>query len=199
MAVLRQLQGELRRSPTRRPPFRAVLAGSSGTVARRRRFITAASVSLALLAAGCATATNELHPGREQLAAASKASLGTVLVDDEGRTVYLFEKDPPNRSTCDGACASVWPPLTTNGQPQAGEGVAAGKLTTIQRSDGLLQVVYAGHPLYYYQADTDSEDAHGQEVRQFGAEWYAVTAAGEGAGESGSEGGNGGGGDGGGY
>jgi predicted lipoprotein with Yx(FWY)xxD motif len=154
-------------------------------------------VSLALLAAGCGAATNELNPGREELAVASKASLGTVLVDDEGRTVYLFEKDPPNRSACDGACASVWPPLTTSGRPQAGDGVAAGKLSTIRRSDGLLQVVYAGHPLYYYQADTGRDDAYGQKVSQFGAEWYAVTPSGESAGESGSEGGNGGGGGGG--
>lgn len=134
---------------------------------------------------------NELHPGQEELKIASKAPLGQVLVDDQGRTMYLFEKDQAHESYCDGACASVWPPVTTKGMPKLGSGVDTAKVTLLKRDDGLTQVVYNGHPLYYYQADGGAEDAYGQEKDQFGAEWYALTPTGDkaqtkGGGSSGS-------------
>lgn len=134
---------------------------------------------LALVAAGCHTPTNELHPSQEELKVASKAPLGQVTVDDEGRTMYLFEKDESDESYCYGACESVWPPVTTKGTPKVEDGIDASKVTLLKRDDGLMQVVYSGHPLYYYQADTDSEDAYGQEKDQFGAEWYALTPSGD--------------------
>jgi hypothetical protein len=58
----------------------------------------------------------------------------------------------------------------------------------LEREDGLEQVVFDGHPLYYYQADTDDEDVYGQEQDQFGGEWYAVTPQGDEA-EAGYQGG----------
>jgi predicted lipoprotein with Yx(FWY)xxD motif len=106
--------------------------------------------------------------------------LGTrVLVDDEGRTVYLFVADPPNQSACYGACASLWPPVTTAGKPEPGGGITASKLSTFHRRDGGTQVAYAGHPLYYYQADTEKGDAYGEGLDQFGAEWYALSPSGQ--------------------
>jgi len=147
----------------RRPPRRLWLAGAAG---------------LALLVTGCATATNELNPGPEVLKAAAKPSLGRVLADDSGRTVYMFAKDEADQSYCQGACASVWVPVTTKGMPMAEDGLKPGKVTLIKRADGLMQVVYNGHPLYYYQADTGTSDTYGQEQNQFGAEWYALTPAG---------------------
>jgi predicted lipoprotein with Yx(FWY)xxD motif len=137
------------------------------------------------VAAGCGAATNELNPSREELKVAAKAPLGEVVVDDEGRTLYLFEKDEPDESYCDGACASVWPPVTTADTPAVEGDLDPSKVTLLRRDDGLMQVVFAGHPLYYYQADTDPEDTYGQELEQFGAEWYAITPEGEGAGEEG--------------
>jgi predicted lipoprotein with Yx(FWY)xxD motif len=130
------------------------------------------------LVSACHGPTNELHPGQEHLGLAERPSLGRVLVDDEGRTVYLFEKDEPHESYCTGACASVWPPVTTSGMPVVSDGVDASKVTLIRRDDGLMQVAYAGHPLYYYQADTSSDDSYGQDLDQFGAGWYAVSATG---------------------
>jgi len=134
---------------------------------------------MAMSAAACQMPINELHPSQEELKVASKAPLGQVLVDDEGRTMYLFEKDEADESYCDGACASVWPPVTTKGMPKVEDGVDAHKVTLLKRDDGLTQVVYNGHPLYYYQADGDAEDAYGQEKDQFGAEWYALTGTGD--------------------
>ncbi|QKG23247.1 COG4315 family predicted lipoprotein [Actinomadura verrucosospora] len=132
-----------------------------------------------LLATGCAFATNSQHPGRLRLTSATVPELGQVLVDGKGRTLYLFAADPPNRSTCFGACASIWPPVTTQGRPGTSGGVQPGLLTTVARSDGPRQIVYAGHPLYYYQADTGSGEAQGQGITQFGSPWFALTPQGQ--------------------
>ncbi|KAB2381653.1 hypothetical protein F9B16_15560 [Actinomadura montaniterrae] len=130
------------------------------------------------MASGCAFATNSQDPGRQQVTSAAVPKLGRIIVDDKGRTLYLFAADPPNRSTCFGACASIWPPATTQGRPGTSGGTQAAMLTTIARSDGPRQLVYAGHPLYYYQADTGRGDAQGQGITQFGAPWFALTPQG---------------------
>ena len=76
-------------------------------------------------------------------------SLGLVLADGKGITVYLFEKDAGIKSTCYGACAAAWPPVLTTGEPVAGAGAKTALLGTTKRTDGKMQVTYAGHPLYY--------------------------------------------------
>jgi predicted lipoprotein with Yx(FWY)xxD motif len=105
-------------------------------------------------------------------------SLGKILVDAKGRTVYLFEKDTGPMSTCSGACAADWPPVTTAGKPTAGSGVTGSMLATTKRSDGTTQVVYNGHPVYRYIGDQKAGDTNGQSVNAFGAEWYALSPAG---------------------
>jgi predicted lipoprotein with Yx(FWY)xxD motif len=100
--------------------------------------------------------------------------LGKVLVDSQGHTMYLFEKDESHESYCNGSCAKVWPPVTTSGMPKAGSGVSASKLTTLKRDDGSTQVVFDGHPLYTYVKDTEGEDAYGNGLAQFGGEWYGL-------------------------
>jgi predicted lipoprotein with Yx(FWY)xxD motif len=157
----------------RRPRGSAAVARWSGAVARW------SAVPAVLLAAGCAFATYSQDPGRMRITSAALPKLGRIVVDDRGRTLYMFASDPPNRSGCFGACASIWPPATTSGRPEAAGGTRAGLLTTIARPDGPRQLVYAGHPLYYYQADTGRGDAHGQAITQFGAPWFAVTPGGQ--------------------
>ena len=105
--------------------------------------------------------------------------LGKILVDSKGMTLYLFEKDTGSKSTCSGACASAWPPFTTNGQPQAGTGATASMIGTTKRSDGTTEVTYNGHPLYYYAGDQQPGDTNGQNLDQFGAEWYVLSPAGK--------------------
>ncbi|MDQ1375549.1 MAG: hypothetical protein QOJ09_2887 [Actinomycetota bacterium] len=107
-----------------------------------------------------------------------KLKVGTALVDGQGRTLYLFEADKGSTSTCNSACASLWPPATTSGKPTAGPGVDAAKLGTTKRSDGTLEVTYNGHPLYRYAPDTKAGDATGQALNQFGAPWYVLAASG---------------------
>ncbi|HEY6758697.1 MAG TPA: hypothetical protein VI318_04380 [Baekduia sp.] len=102
-------------------------------------------------------------------------SLGTILVDSKGRTLYLFEKDKTSKSTCSGACATNWPPMTTSGKPTASGSAKASKLGTSKRSDGSTQVTYNGHPLYLFVADKNKPGStKGEGVDAFGAEWYVV-------------------------
>ena len=110
---------------------------------------------------------------------ASVGNLGPILVDGAGRTVYLFEKDHGNKSSCSGACATVWPPVTTSATPTPGSGADASKLSTNKRSDGTTAASYAGHPLYYYAPDgTSSGRTGGQGLDQFGAKWFVLSPSG---------------------
>jgi predicted lipoprotein with Yx(FWY)xxD motif len=108
---------------------------------------------------------------------AKKLGLGTVLVDGKGMTLYMFEKDKDGKSSCDGACAAAWPPLTTSGKAAPGSGVKASLLGTTQRADGSTQVTYNNWPLYYFVKDAAPGDTAGQDVDAFGAEWYVLSAA----------------------
>jgi predicted lipoprotein with Yx(FWY)xxD motif len=110
---------------------------------------------------------------------AKSSSLGTFLVDSKGRTLYLWDADHGSTSTCNGDCATDWPPLTTKGAPKAGTGVKASLLGTSKRSDGTQEVTYAGHPLYYYAGDTAPGQATGQGSAAFGAPWWVVTPGGK--------------------
>src|SRR5262249_56639111 len=105
----------------------------------------------------------------------AKSTFGRILVDSKGRTLYDFPPDMHGTSTCYGACAALWPPLTTVGKPRAGAGVTASLLGTTKRSDGKDEVTYNGHPLYYYVADTKRGQTAGQGLHQFGARWWAIS------------------------
>ena len=107
------------------------------------------------------------------------SSLGQILVDGNGKTLYLFEADTSKQSTCSGACAQAWPPLTTSGAPNAGGGASASLLSTAARSDGTTQVTYSGHPLYSFTGDTKPGDTNGEGSTAFGAGWDVLTPTGE--------------------
>jgi predicted lipoprotein with Yx(FWY)xxD motif len=109
---------------------------------------------------------------------AASTSLGTILVDGSGRTLYLFEKDQSDQSACAGACAAAWPVDQSSGTPKAGSGVKASMLGTIKRGDNTTQVTYNQHPLYYYQGDSGAGQQNGQGVDAFGAKWFVVNPAG---------------------
>jgi predicted lipoprotein with Yx(FWY)xxD motif len=115
----------------------------------------------------------------QQSAAASvhivkNPKLGPILVDAQGHTLYLFQKDMEGKSSCSGGCAAVWPPDVTTASPKAGIGVSSSKLGTFKRNNGTIQITYAGHPLYTYTPDTSPGQASGNAVNSFGGLWYAV-------------------------
>ena len=106
----------------------------------------------------------------------AQRQLGSILVaGPKRRTVYLFAADKGPASTCSSACAEVWPPVTTTGNPKAAGGAVSADLGTITRSDGTKQVTYKGHPLYYYVGDPNSGDTSGQGINSFGAPWYVLS------------------------
>jgi predicted lipoprotein with Yx(FWY)xxD motif len=111
--------------------------------------------------------------------AAKPSKLGTILVDADGRTLYLFQNDKGAASTCYGACASAWPPVTTHAKAIAGTGIDAAKLGTATRKDGVNEVTYGGHPLYTYAGDAKPGDTTGQNLDQFGAEWNVLEPSGD--------------------
>jgi predicted lipoprotein with Yx(FWY)xxD motif len=110
---------------------------------------------------------------------AASSMLGTILVDQDGKTLYLFEADAVNKSDCSGGCATVWPPITMSGTATAGSGVSAKLISTTIRPDGSSQVTYAGHPLYWYEGDSNPGDTHGEGLTDFGGSWNAVSPAGK--------------------
>ena len=109
----------------------------------------------------------------------TKTSLGTFLVDSKGRALYLWDADHGSKSTCSGACAQAWPPLTTTGTPKASGAVKASLLGTTTRADGSHEVTYAGHPLYYFAGDTMAGQTTGQGSDGFGSPWWVVSPAGK--------------------
>lgn len=123
------------------------------------------------------------------IATAESEEHGTYLTDGEGRSVYLFEADTrgegdtPAVMTCEGDCLAAWPPVMTEGEPQAGDGAMPELLGTLLHADGGMHVTYDGWPLYYYRADAEAGQTNGHDIEEFGAEWYLLTPEGEKAGE----------------
>jgi len=153
---------------------------------RPRTLLGVLAVSLGLVAAGCGGAIPSSDGGPATVKLVS-SKLGRFLVDGQGHSLYLFERDESGESYCTDACAAVWPPLETNSTPQASGGVASSALGTITRGDGGRQVTYDGHPLYYYAADASTPGkTTGESIEQFGAEWYLLGPTGKPVEEPGS-------------
>ena len=117
-------------------------------------------------------APDPVTPTADMVEVSNQGSLGPHLVDSNGMTLYLFTKDVRNVSNCSGGCADAWPPLMSDGDITAGDGVNADRLSTIDRADGSSQVSYNGYPLYYFANDVDSGDTLGQDR---GGVWFLVS------------------------
>ena len=146
-------------------------------------------VALVVAACGSSSSNSSKHaasstPSSTNASATSvmvktaNSSAGKYLVGPNGRALYLWVADKNGKSVCSGACAKVWPPLTTTGKPTASGGAMAAHLGTLTRSDGTKQVTYNGHPLYYYAADTGPGQTTGQGSNNFGALWWLVSPSG---------------------
>ncbi len=162
-----------------------------------RLFSLAAVATAALAAAGCGGGGGSSKNASPSKPAASNStvsvkstSLGSILVDGSGRTLYLFGKDTGPKSTCSGACSANWPPFTTRAKPQAGSGASSSAIKTTTRTDGKLQVIYNGHPLYYFSGDQSAGQMNGEGVNAFGAKWFVLSPAGDKVVKTGSSGGS---------
>ena len=116
--------------------------------------------------------------GHSATVGVSNDNLGKILVNSQGRTLYLFGADAGTTSNCSGSCAANWPPLRVTGKPTIGSGANASLISTTTRSDGTQQVTYNGHPLYLFKGDNKAGDTNGQGINAFGGYWYALSPTG---------------------
>jgi predicted lipoprotein with Yx(FWY)xxD motif len=118
--------------------------------------------------------------GTVQVSAKTVSGLGPVLVNAEGRTLYIFEPDKKTKVTCVGSCASLWPPLKLSSGKKAvavGEAKSA-SLGSVPNPEGGQVVTYAGWPLYTYAADSGPGTANGQALNANGGLWYVISPSG---------------------
>jgi predicted lipoprotein with Yx(FWY)xxD motif len=147
---------------------------------RIKPLLVALPLIAALGVAGFLTAGSIAQNGTTMGATVSlgKTKLGRVLVNSQGRTLYLFEKDKNGKSACNGSCAKFWPPLLAHGKASLGPGVKRSMLGSTVRSNGSRQLTYKHHPLYTYSLDKHAGQTNGEGQFVFGAKWYAVSAGG---------------------
>jgi predicted lipoprotein with Yx(FWY)xxD motif len=142
----------------------------------KRTLMTAVAVATAAaLAAGSASA----GASRSTLKL-RKTSVGTILVNGRGFTVYAFTKDRRNQNNCQkvSGCMSLWPALSGASKPSLGPGVKASMVRTITLKGGKKQLTYGGHPLYTYVGDSGPGQTSYVNFPMFGGRWPAVNAAG---------------------
>jgi len=159
---------------------------SDHMIRNRSRTLLASVAALPLIAlavAGCGGASGSVSPpttkdGRTATIGVANESLGKILVNSRGRTLYLFQKDSGTTSECTGACAANWPPLRAKGAPRIGTGANASLLASTMRSDGSRQITYNNHPLYSFVKDAKAGDTNGEGLTAFGGTWYAISPAG---------------------
>jgi predicted lipoprotein with Yx(FWY)xxD motif len=110
-----------------------------------------------------------------------RTSIGTILVNGSGRTVYAYTADGRNTDNCvkESGCMSLWPAVATSGKAIAGPGVKASLIGTITIKGGVKQVTYAGHPLYTYAEDSGPGQTSYVGIFQFKGYWPALNAAGK--------------------
>jgi predicted lipoprotein with Yx(FWY)xxD motif len=163
-----------------------------------RRAATGSALAVTLLLVGCggdddtteppvttaaqqdasATATSPTSPTTAAAAAdvnVESSSLGQILVDAEGMTLYVFLDDTAGTSTCVDACAQTWPPLVAS-EVSVGAGLDEGSFSLIGRPDGTRQLAVGDRPLYLFAGDVEPGDTAGQ---GFNDVWYVVGPDGE--------------------
>jgi len=116
--------------------------------------------------------------GRDTLRVGPSSSYGQVLYDGKGFVLYAFTHDAKGKSRCYGACAAAWPPYLAK-SPRAGAGTKQSLIGTTRRSDGSLQVTYAGRPLYYYVGDRRPGQILCQNVEEYGGLWLILRGSGK--------------------
>ena len=152
-----------------RRPLARLRAGVAGAAIAAVSVVALVVLGASVAAAGGPAAT---APGALK---AVRIGAVTVLADANGRTLYWFAPDTAARSACYGSCAAYWPPV--KGPATAGSGVT-GTLSVLTRSDGSVQAVYDGHPLYTYVGDSAPGQANGNGLNLNGGLWHEVTPSG---------------------
>ncbi|MGA9876700.1 MAG: hypothetical protein WBQ21_12925 [Solirubrobacteraceae bacterium] len=151
--------------------------------------IPAVAISLLIAACGSSSSNNTTSSATSTQAAAHTSSspssavvktatnptLGTILVDSQGVTLYHLSGEQNGKFICtSSACVGIWHPLTVaSGGPPSGE---VGSLGTVKRPEGTEQVTYKGTPLYTFTGDQQPGETKGQGIKDVGT-WSVVTAS----------------------
>lgn len=155
---------------TSAPTTAATMSATSGATMSATSGATMSATSGATTAA---SGTTNTPAATVTLTVKTDSKLGSYLADDKGMTVYMYTKDSPGKSTCEGQCATIWPPVlvASGGKVTVSGGGDQTLVGTITRSDGTTQVTYRNLPLYYFSKDKAPGDTTGQGV---GTVWYVV-------------------------
>jgi predicted lipoprotein with Yx(FWY)xxD motif len=145
--------------------FLLAACGSSGSK-------SSTSTTASTTATTVAAATTTAPAGAAAIIKTANTSLGTILVDGQGRTLYHRTDESATHIVCTGQCASTWPPLFAQGTTGVGN---VGPLSTVMRPDGKNQAAAAGQPLYTFVGDAKAGDTNGQGV---GGIWFVIKAQG---------------------
>lgn len=137
--------------------------------------------AVAVLAAACGSGSSSSSTGSAAAGTdggsapvrVASTSLGTVLTDSSGRTLYLLTSDTASSTTCTGACLAAWPPVAAPTGSPSTTGVT-GQLGSFARPEGGRQLTVDGHPLYTYAGDSSPGQTDGEGIRSFGGTWWAV-------------------------
>jgi predicted lipoprotein with Yx(FWY)xxD motif len=159
--------------------------GSQQTARSRRRkrpsglvtCVTLVTVAAVAMFAAMALASSSVAP---TVGSASNAKFGEkIAVNAQGRTLYALSPETTHHLLCKSSeCLKVWPPLTVPSSKTkltAGPGVH-GRLGTLRRSNGMLQVTLHGLPLYHFSGDSSKGAVHGENIKSFGGTWHAISA-----------------------
>lgn len=150
----------------------------------RKIMLTVVAIS-ALTLAACGTSKSSSDPysapsttpttapatGSAVTVKAATTSLGQILVDSSGRTLYAFTKDVDSKSSCTGSCATTWPPAIVSGSVVADKGLTGSQFSVIDRPDGTKQLAAGKWPLYTFAGDAAPGDTNGQGSGGF---WFVV-------------------------
>jgi predicted lipoprotein with Yx(FWY)xxD motif len=131
-------------------------------------------IAVLLFLAGCSGAVSA--SAGPLVSSAENLSLGLILVDSRGMTLYMYSADAPDQSNCSASCLQVWTPLVAEGAPEAGLGVDAALLGAAPLSNGKNVVTYNKMPLYLWTGDLKPGDLDGQ---NFQGSWFAVAPDGK--------------------
>jgi predicted lipoprotein with Yx(FWY)xxD motif len=168
------------------------------SVTARRLMTPALALAAAVLLAACGSSSNSTSSGKTTTTTAADAagstktvvvktasdpSLGTILVDADGKTLYTLTNGNV-AVACTGGCLAAWPPalLPAGTTTASGSGGVTQLGTTPSGSD--LQVTHDGLPLYRFAADTAAGDANGEGISSFGGTWHVVKLGGAASGSS---------------
>jgi predicted lipoprotein with Yx(FWY)xxD motif len=160
---------------------------------RSKRTYTASIALLAVVAlvvgacgGGGDSGAEESAPGGPSAATTVSVStvegVGDVLVDAEGAALYAADQEAGGMVLCTESCATIWEPLTVNGDAPTGSDGLGDKLGVATRPDGARQVTFDGRLLYSFVEDPAPETVTGNgfedtfDGRLF--TWHVVTSAG---------------------